>query len=242
MLIDTGAGISIFRENTVQHFPERVPENLTIQGITNEKLLITQSCLIPFITKDPHKVFIYDLDIEFDGLLGLDFLEHYQCVIDLPNKQLKTNFKTLPLYKVGEPETLSINQTLTNRTPTDDILKQELSYPNNIQIDGRTDQIFKLKCNLNNTDAILYKQEKDKVRIPNAIVHVNEHGEFFTSIVNVNAIPKTIDFSDIQLEPFDSAAIESTLHLDEPKNTEQTNRTQEIKNQLRTDHLNEEEN
>ena len=68
LLIDTGAGISIFKKNTAQNFPQRFPENLTIQGITDQKLMIQESTLIPFGPGEPHKVYIYDLDIDFDGI------------------------------------------------------------------------------------------------------------------------------------------------------------------------------
>lgn len=35
-------------------------------------------------------------------MLGSDFLEHYDCVIDIKNQQLIPNFKTVPLFKVEE--------------------------------------------------------------------------------------------------------------------------------------------
>ena len=77
LLIDTGAGVSIFKYNTVKNYNQRYPENVTIQGITNQKLLITRSVLIPFAPGNPHKIYIYDLNIEFDGILGLDFFDQY---------------------------------------------------------------------------------------------------------------------------------------------------------------------
>ena len=189
LLIDTGAGISIFKENVAQKFPHRSPENVTIQGITDQKLLISESTLVPFALNNPHKVFIYNLDIDFDGILGLDFLEHYECVIDLKNKELKTNFKTMPLYKVD----VNFNANKQVHLPP-------FKY-NEVLIEGRTEKVFKLKCDLFNTDAILSGQEIDKVRLPHAIVKVNGHGEFLTSIINANAIPKTIDFSNLSFEP-----------------------------------------
>lgn len=59
----------------------RYPENIVIQGICNQKLLITESTLVPFKPNNPHKVYIYDLDIDFGGILGLDFLIHYCCTV-----------------------------------------------------------------------------------------------------------------------------------------------------------------
>lgn len=45
-------------------------------------------------------MFIYNLDIEFDEILGFDFFEYYECVIDLKSKELKTNLKPILIHKV----------------------------------------------------------------------------------------------------------------------------------------------
>ena len=231
ILIDTGAGISIFKPKTAENYKQRFPENVIIQGITDQKIIINESVLIPFTQKDPHKVYVYDLDIDFDGLIGADFLEHYHCIVDIKNKQLITNFKTVPLFKVIEdlpkPEFNKIGQNHFNQ--------------NKIQIDGRTEKVYKLKCNLANTDAILSAQENEKVRLPNALVRVDENGEFLTTIINPNAIPKFVDFSNLKLEPLQK--FKSIFNFNTPNSDPhtQTDRTFEIKNQLRLDHLNEEE-
>lgn len=206
---------------------------MTIQGITDQKLQINESTFVPFTLKDPHKVYIYNLDIDFDGILGLDFLEHYQCVIDLKAKELKTNFKTIPLYKTTEDD---YKTSKTNNTQ---------KIPNKISIEARSEKIFKLKCNLSNTDALLSAQEKDKVRLPNALVKVNEKGEFLTSIVNTNAMGKTVDFSNLSIEPFVSEieTQETILNFSnsDPKYGISHDRQTTIKNELRTEHLNDEE-
>lgn len=201
LLIDTGAGISIFKEHTAKNFKQRFPEKVTIQGITDQKISISESTLVPFIVGNPHKVFIYNLDIEFDGILGLDFLEHYECVIDLKSKELVTNFKKIPLHKVGDEKRVCNEQVIADQ-PTFSATRKNL-LSNIISIEPRTEKICKLTCNLSNVDAVLHMQEKEKVRLPNALVHVNENGEFFTSVVNANAMPKTVDFSNLQIEPFD---------------------------------------
>lgn len=162
----------------------------------------------------------------------MDFLEHYECVIDLKSKELITNFKTIPLHKVDNNK-----------------LKQEISFENSIKhnsikIPARTEQIFKLSCNLKNTDAILYSNEKEKVRLPNALVKVNAHGEFYTSIANTNAMEKSIDLSDLNIEPFSSNSDKdyTLLNFNFDPNNIQRDRRKTIKEQLRTNHLNEEEN
>lgn len=238
ILIDTGAGISIFKEKTAEKFSNKFSENAIIQGITNEKILIKESKLIPFKAGDPHKVYIYNLDIEFDGLLGSDFLEHYGCVIDIKNKKLITNFKTVPLFKAGDDsgETPVVNKnTQFNENFTKNI----------ISIQPRTEQVFKLKCNLISTDAILLAQEKEKVRLPNALVKINEKGEFLTSIINANAMPKTIDFSDLKLEPVTQYELACNINVSNINSNQfqndTTDRQYEIQNQLRLEHLNDEE-
>lgn len=74
--------------NAVQRFPENI-----IKFNTNE------STLVPLNYKVPHKVYICNLDIDFDGIWGSNFLEHYQYIVDI------TNFETIPLYKVTDNKT-----------------------------------------------------------------------------------------------------------------------------------------
>ena len=78
-------------------------------------------------------------------------------------------------------------------------------------------KLFKLKCNLANTDAILLAQEQEKVRLPNALVKINERGEFLTSIINPNDIPKIINFSNLQLEPIQKFKSIFNLNTENPK-------------------------
>lgn len=91
---------------------------------------------------------------------------------------------------------------------------------------------------MRNTDAILIGQEIEKVKIPNSIVHINENGEFFTSVLNVNAIDKNINFTNLKFEPLPNS--EQLLNYNVSNSTD-IDRKQSILQQLRTDHLNEEE-
>lgn len=180
--------------------------------------------MIPFNKDDPHRVYICNLDIDFDGLLGSDFLDHYNCIIDFKERKLVTNFKTLPLFKV------------TDETPTQ-VSHSQNSTMNTINIEPRTEQIFKLKCNLFNTDAILKAQEIEKVRIPNALVRVNSKGEFLTSVLNVNAIPKTITLENLELEPYQDVSVNNISTCENV----QFERKPQILKELRLEHLNCEE-
>lgn len=224
-MIDTGAGISIFKTKTAEKYNTRFPENVKIQGITDQKLTISESTLIPFTDGDPHKVYIYDLDIEFDGILGLDFLEHYNCVIDLNNKQLITNFKTVPLFKAD------YNENKRSKIPP----------KNSLTIEPRTEKVCKLKCSLSNTNAILVGQEIEKVYIPNALVYIDENGEFSTTVLNVNAIEKTIDIPNLHFEIYDEIDYPTTNNDNQTPTYSNNDRLNNIKDQLRIDHLNPEE-
>lgn len=51
-------------------------------------------------------------------------------------------------------------------------------------MEPKTELIFKLKCDLVGTNAILLGLEIEKARLPNALVKINEKGEFFTSNLN----------------------------------------------------------
>lgn len=62
--------------------------------------------LIPFNVINPHNDFICNLEIEFDGLLGSNFLEHYNCVVHFDNRQLKSNFKFVETLKATDSTTI----------------------------------------------------------------------------------------------------------------------------------------
>ncbi|CAG9766747.1 unnamed protein product [Ceutorhynchus assimilis] len=95
----------------------------------------------------------------------------------------------------------------------------------------------KLRCNLTNTDAILSAQKKEKVRIPHALVHVNNKGEFFTSILNANVIPEIVNFCNLQLEPMEKSETILNFNFPENQNAGPTDRVQIINNELKTEDL-----
>lgn len=74
MLINTGAGISIFKPHRFDSPPQTICENIAVTGITNDPILIVESTLIAFNHNDPHKIYTYDVEIEFYGQLGFHFL------------------------------------------------------------------------------------------------------------------------------------------------------------------------
>ena len=224
------------KEKVAKNYRDHLKENLIVQGITDQKILIDESVLVPFDdTGEYHKMYVYNLDIDFDGILGSDFLEHYQGIVDIKNRKLITNFKTVPLHKISDKST---NTPLNSEI---NFIKENKIIKNEIKIEPRTEKVFKLKCNLSNTDAIISAKQIDKVYLPNSLVHVNEHGEFFTTILNANAITKTVNFSEINIEPFQTGTILNNHKSNQNINFQQKDRLYSIKQQLRLDHLNSEE-
>lgn len=110
---------------------------------------------------------------------------------------------------------------------------------NTITIEPRTERVFKLKCDLKNTAAFLNKQDYDLVKIPNAIIQINEQGEFLTTVMNCNTIAKTLNLNNLSIEPISN--IQEIFNFNTKHSPPSYNRNKEIKNQLRLNHLNDEE-
>lgn len=87
---------------------------------------------------------------------------------------------------------------------------------NTKNIEARTKKICKLKTQLKNTDGILTAKEVDKVDLPNALVRVNDKGEYLTSIPNAYAMPTTINLDNLEFESIQNSSInnitEDTAH------------------------------
>lgn len=92
-------GISIFQPLTFDNPPVTQRKNITRTDITNEICFITESITVPLKPKDPHKIYICMLDIDFEAFLCSDFQDHYEGILDYKSKQLISNFRTTPLKK-----------------------------------------------------------------------------------------------------------------------------------------------
>lgn len=85
--------------------------------------------IIPKITL---KTDVSNIDIEYHGLLGIDFLQNYECTIDINNRKLKTKYRDIPQYNEEE-----------------------------IEIEPRVHQILKLKYEHKNVELIVNAWEKE---------------------------------------------------------------------------------
>lgn len=118
---------------------------------------MAHSTLVPFTLENPHTVYIYNLDIEFDEIWCLDFLEHYECLIDLMLKELKTIFKMISLHKLGKKITNHFNNLNTHDTDDNYTSTQvNIDFSNKICIEARSERISKLYCNFCSTDGIKF--------------------------------------------------------------------------------------
>lgn len=52
-----------------------------------------------------------DLDTEFDGLLGSDFLALYNCIMEYNKKELIIDFKTIAVLKVPDQNSITKSDT-----------------------------------------------------------------------------------------------------------------------------------
>lgn len=101
-LIDSGAAISIIKNKIVPPDLIRNKENITIKDILSKTVHIGESCFKQFNSSSiQFKMYIADLDIDSDAILGLDFLFTFKCVLDFHNNVLRTNFKDIPLHYDG---------------------------------------------------------------------------------------------------------------------------------------------
>jgi hypothetical protein len=174
-LIDSGAAISIMKPCIVPQNIKKHKEDFKIQGISNKHIKINESFYKKFNDSDTlFKIYIADLDIEFDAILGLDFLTTFDCIIDLKENLLKTNFKDIPLHYQYKGE-------------------------NTVELPPRTVQTIDIKPNFN--EDICSELNRDfQEKIPNSIVTDNNE-KLDTTIANVSTVEKELIIPVVNLDP-----------------------------------------
>lgn len=68
--------LSLFKSTQVNNFPKGFSENVVIQCMTNQKFELMNLSSVPFNTSYLPKMYLWDLDIEFEGLLPLQLDLH----------------------------------------------------------------------------------------------------------------------------------------------------------------------
>jgi hypothetical protein len=176
-LIDSGAAISIMKPCIVPQNIKKHKEDFKIQGISNKHIKINESFYKKFNDSDTlFKIYIADLDIEFDAILGLDFLTTFDCIIDLKENLLKTNFKDIPLhyqYK-GEDE---------------------------VELPPCTVQTINIKTNSHLNENFCPELNRDsQEKNPNSIV-TNNNEKLDTTIANISTVEKELIIPIVNFDP-----------------------------------------
>jgi hypothetical protein len=174
-LIDSGAAISIMKPCIVPQNIKKHKEDFKIQGISNKHIKINESFYKKFNDSDTlFKIYIADLDIEFDAILGLDFLTTFDCIINLKENLLKTNFKDIPLHYQYKGE-------------------------NTVELPPRTVQTIDIKPNFNE-DICSELNRDSQEKIPNSIVTDNNE-KLDTTIANVSTVEKELIIPVVNFDP-----------------------------------------
>lgn len=72
-LVDTGASVSVVDPKVLNPNLLRYPARVTVSGISNEDIKITECCDLNVFKNKIHRFLILPLDIEYDGIIGIDF-------------------------------------------------------------------------------------------------------------------------------------------------------------------------
>lgn len=170
-----------------------------------------------FKSNEFHKFYVYDVDAQYDGLIGNDLLVQLEAVIDLKQNRLRTKTATLPIV-----------QRITNHV---------------IELAARSEQRVKLPTDVFSGEAIInFQKFCEGVRMPAAIVRC-ENGYATTIIQNALDTKMTLTITaPFKVEPFDINKIQVNCYNDvEMKDMEVDDILEENLKRLRLDHMNQEE-
>lgn len=211
LTVDTGADVSIIKENLLNEFQKiYIKQKCTIKGVTDGKIETigsTPTNIIIDNTSIPHnfQVVTKHFPIQTDGILGRDFLAKHGC-----NICLKTWLIT---FEIGRKRF---------EVPIED------KFNGNIVIPPRCQVIKKLKLSHVKEDSvILSKQIRPGVFCANTIVGPEAQ---YVKFVNVNNNAEVIphNFDVLKIVPIRNY---STLPLDKHENND-NDRVQQLMNEL----------
>lgn len=240
-LVDSGSPLSLLKYETFVKLPkEKIQniqnENFSIIGFnTQNQTNINQSCEIESRPNKLQKFYIFDSNFNFDGLVGIDFLENLNAKIDYENKKLILFDKELPLYPY--------DQNLIS----DENLKENLSEKNNenktkVTIPARTIQTVELNVEDTNLQEGLCPEilVSKEIKIPTALVSI-KNNKIITTIANISSNDQNFEIDPILIEPLPELKNNETNIQVNNLNFVNNEREQRILNELRLDHLNSEE-
>lgn len=214
LLLDTGASINLlsFRES----LPKLKPETMPLHGI-NGTPFDTLGYFETKIGKIPIKFHVIPRDIlSIDGLLGQEFLRTTKATIDHTDNKI----------------------IIPNREMA---IKFEYNKTKTINLMARHEQIIKLKANAYEPNKDYYLRKiniNDQIIIPSCYVHTDKNKNFKCTALNLTNDDVTIENVGIKLRPISKI---ETINSIDINNINQTDRINQLRQQIRTDHMNNEE-
>ncbi|GFX73502.1 retrovirus-related Pol polyprotein from transposon 412 [Trichonephila clavipes] len=121
MIIDTGANVSIIRNDLAQKLKEKLiwtPPRVVLQTVTGEKIDIHGKLKVKIRFGDTtyqHAVYVADIADPF--ILRLDFLKEHGFTLDFNKKELRSIHEEVTIFKI-EHRTESIRQVTANENIT----------------------------------------------------------------------------------------------------------------------------
>ena len=217
-LIDTGAHVSVIREEVIENCKVNRLNKIRVKGITGESFHTLGSVVFKLFAKNfkfSQKLQVLpeqQSSLSVDGILGMDFLTAHNVTLDFANWVLEINTKTktitLPLLlhdrilsKTIPPYSRSNIQILTKHTSSVYIAEQQLS-----------DNIFILGCiqdpidntltltidNLDNAAFTVHNFKPSMFTLDEVQVHTlqNDNKEKTTESKNVNKV----NFNELKVD------------------------------------------
>ncbi|GFU71982.1 retrovirus-related Pol polyprotein from transposon 412 [Trichonephila clavipes] len=121
MIIDTGANVSIIRNDLAQKLKEKLiwtPPRVVLQTVTGEKIDIHGKLKVKIKFGDAtyqHAVYVADIADPF--ILGLDFLKEHGFTLDFNKNELRSIHEEVTIFKI-EHRSESIRQVTANENIT----------------------------------------------------------------------------------------------------------------------------
>lgn len=233
-MVDTGASASLIKACKLTPDTKfNSKEKLTLLGLSpNNPVKTIGTCNIPLENESNAFMVKFHIlneatNVPYDGLLGKDFFQNESAVIDYDNQTLLLKSLSTPLKLLSE------NSKSTQKTVVNDNCYA-------FKLNPRSETLVEIPIeNFDIREGILPEVEFQKgVYLSKAIVNVNENNKAFASILNTRIVEQEIIIKPVTLEPlpnnsFIFSIIQDTNNL--------TNRLELLRNNLRLEHLNQEE-
>ena len=228
-LVDTGAHISvILMKPDIIKSGTRIYHDdlLNITGVGKGTALRTLGYSLlhvePFDTQVGHKFHLIkdeSHNIPFDGILGHDFLQTHEALIDYKNQQLKSSSGTTPLF-----------------------ITHGYANPCETSISPRTEQLIEIEILNPEIEEGIIPESIPELNLSNgvylsrAITKINSNNKAFATVLNSTDKPTLIGTIQVKLEPLPK---QSFLFI--TQNSYEPRHSEIVLNNVRDEHLNEED-